>query len=140
MVDRLGAVVGQGEVGQLLPVVQEVALDQVTLVTQAENELSEPVGLVHLHDVPEHRPAADVDERLGKLVATGFSEPGTHPSAEDDDGDLGHGQLISHGKNFLGSVVDSEVRSSGQAPSARTTDIAVRSRILMSSQSDQFSM
>ena len=78
----------EGEVAGQLAVVEEVATDLVTLVTQAEHEATEAVLPVRLHDVPQDGLAADVDERLGQLVA-GLSDAGSHPPAQDDDGDVG---------------------------------------------------
>src|SRR5712691_6202785 len=45
-------------------VVEEVVADQVALVAEAEDEIHDPEVRVELHDVPEDRPAADVDHRL----------------------------------------------------------------------------
>ena len=45
-------------------VVEEVALDLIALVAERQHELVEAVPRVVLHDVPEDRPAADLDERL----------------------------------------------------------------------------
>ena len=75
------------EVVQVLPVVQEVAPDLVTLVAEAQDEATEAEVTVRLHDVPQDRLAADVDERLGQLLA-GLAQPGAHAAAQDDDGDV----------------------------------------------------
>src|SRR6185312_11652544 len=45
-------------------VVGEVLLDHPAPVAEAEHEVAEAVPAVQLHDVPEERAAADVDERL----------------------------------------------------------------------------
>ena len=73
---------------QVLAVVEEVALDQVALVAQAQHEAAEAEVLVGLHDVPQDRLAADVDQRLGQLLA-GLAQPGAHAAAQDDDRDVG---------------------------------------------------
>jgi hypothetical protein len=78
----------QGEVGHLGLVVEEVALDQIALVAQAEDEAAVAVAAVQLHDVPEDGLPADVDERLRELLAR-LSEPRAHASAEDHHGDIG---------------------------------------------------
>src|SRR5580692_2755113 len=45
-------------------VVGEVLLDHVALVAETDHEVLDPVRGVHLHDVPQHRLAADLDHRL----------------------------------------------------------------------------
>jgi hypothetical protein len=67
-------------VEQRLVVVQEVLLDHVALVAQAENELVVPPGGVVAHDVPEDRPVADGDHRLRdalRLLAHAHAEAAT---------------------------------------------------------------
>jgi hypothetical protein len=46
-------------------VVGEPLLDDVSLVAETDDELLDPVGRVDLHDVPQHRLAADLDHGLG---------------------------------------------------------------------------
>ena len=66
-------------------VVQEVALDLVALVAEREHELVEAVARVVLHDVPQDRPAADLDERFRThLGLLGQARAGA--AAQDDDG------------------------------------------------------
>ena len=55
----------EGDVARVQVVVGEVLLDQVALVAEADHELLDPMGGVDLHDVPEHRLAADLDHWLG---------------------------------------------------------------------------
>src|SRR5664280_2733620 len=74
----------QGEVRNLLPVVQEVALDLVALVAEAQHEPAKPKVTVDLHNVPQDRAAADIDQGLRQPI-TRLSQPGSHPAAQDDD-------------------------------------------------------
>src|SRR6266853_6089005 len=46
-------------------VVQEVILDHVAAIPEAENELAHSVVGVHLHDVPQNGTASDLHHRLG---------------------------------------------------------------------------
>jgi hypothetical protein len=46
-------------------VVQEVLLDHVAAVSEAEDELAHPVVGVHLHDVPQNGTATDLHHRFG---------------------------------------------------------------------------
>src|SRR5262249_28986124 len=46
-------------------IVREVFLDQVALVSEADDEVMQAVRRVDLHDVPQDRPAADLDHGLG---------------------------------------------------------------------------
>ena len=59
------------EAAAQIHVVQEVHLDDLALVAERQQELSDPVVGVALHDVPEDRPPADLDHRF-RLVARGF--------------------------------------------------------------------
>src|SRR5262249_31056840 len=45
-------------------VVREIFLDHIALVPKAYDELMDPMGAVDLHDVPQHRIAADFRHRL----------------------------------------------------------------------------
>src|SRR5262249_58917126 len=51
-------------VGERLVVVEEVVLDDLAPVAEAENEVVVSPRRVPLHDVPEDRPAADADHPL----------------------------------------------------------------------------
>jgi hypothetical protein len=79
---HLHAVVGHVErhVRHVQEVVREVFLDQVALVPEADDELVHAVRRVDLHDVPEHRLAADLDHGLGPehrfLADAGAHAPG----------------------------------------------------------------
>ena len=55
-----------GEVVVHRLVVQEIFLDHVAAIAEAEHEIAEPVVGVELHDVPQDRPAADLDHGLGR--------------------------------------------------------------------------
>ncbi len=57
-------------------VVQEVILDHVAAVSEAENELAHTVMGIHLHDVPEDGTAPDLHHRLGTEFGF-FPETGT---------------------------------------------------------------
>jgi len=46
-------------------IIQEVILDHVAAIAQAENELPHPVVRIHFHDVPQDRPPSDLHHRLG---------------------------------------------------------------------------
>src|SRR6267143_3905229 len=59
-------------------VVQEVVLDHVATISEAENELAHSVVGVHLHDVPEDGTAPDLHHRLGPEFSL-FPETGTNP-------------------------------------------------------------
>ena len=56
---------GDGEIVVHRLVVEEVLLDHVAAIAEAEHELAEAVVGVVLHDVPEDRPPAHLDHRLG---------------------------------------------------------------------------
>jgi hypothetical protein len=65
-------------------VAREEVLDDVAAVAQTEHEVIETRRRVALHDVPEDRPASDLDHRLrsdGRLLA----ETGAMAACEDDD-------------------------------------------------------
>jgi hypothetical protein len=64
-------------------VIGEELLDDVALVPQADHELVDPMRRVDLHDVPENRPPADLDHRLGPRLGL-FTDAGSKPSGEDD--------------------------------------------------------
>src|SRR3978361_1432997 len=63
-------------------VVREVFLDDVALVAQADDEIGQPVRGVHLHDVPQHGAAADLDHRLGAELRL-LREAGPEPAGQD---------------------------------------------------------
>ena len=70
------AAVGQDEVvRQRLVVPQEVVLDDIGLVAEAEHEVLVPEVRVVPHDVPQDRPVADRHHRLGQRL-------GVFPQAE----------------------------------------------------------
>src|SRR5438876_5695057 len=64
-------------------VVDEVVLDHLALVAEAQHELVEAVGRVRLHDVPQNRLTADIDQRLGAIFRL-FAEAGAHTTTQDD--------------------------------------------------------
>src|SRR5690606_31025756 len=61
---------------------QEVVLNDLALVAERDHELVHAAGLEGLHDVPEDRPASDLDHRLG-LDRRLFREPGAEAPGED---------------------------------------------------------
>src|ERR1035437_8920925 len=65
-------------------VVQEVFLDHVAAVAEAEHELTEAVVGVRLHDVPKDRASAHVDQRFGPKFGF-FAEAGAQASTQNDD-------------------------------------------------------
>ena len=65
-------------VGKAFAVVQEVILDDIAAVTEAENEIAVAVVRVVLHDMPEERAVPNVDHRFGDMLGV-VSEP--HPEA-----------------------------------------------------------
>src|SRR5262245_17436627 len=99
---ELLAALGEDEVvGDALVVVEEVVLDGVGLVAQAEDEVLVPVVGVVLHDVPQDRPVADGHHRLGHQVRI-LADAHAHPAAEKDD---------LHGATSLNVRVRERVRS-----------------------------
>ncbi len=60
----------ESDVGHVQRVIGKIFLDEIALVTAADDELIHAIGRIGLHDMPEHRPAADFDQRLG--LETGF--------------------------------------------------------------------
>jgi hypothetical protein len=71
-----------GEVADELAVIEEVPLDHVALVPEAEHELIEALCGVGLHDVPEDRPPPDIQHRLGDELGL-FPHASAEPTAED---------------------------------------------------------
>src|ERR1019366_944127 len=57
-------------------IVQEVILDHVAAISEAENELAHSVVGVHLHDVPQDGTAPDLHHRFGAEFGL-FSETST---------------------------------------------------------------
>ena len=70
-------------IGARQDVVAEVLLDHVALVAAADHEIVEAVGRVDLHDVPEDRLAADLDQRLGPDGAF-LADAGAVAARQDD--------------------------------------------------------
>ena len=70
----------QGHITAVPEVVPEVILDDLPLVSQADDEVSEPVVGIGLHDVPKDRLAADGHHGLGAVFGF-FPETSSHPSA-----------------------------------------------------------
>src|SRR4029453_11560093 len=74
---------GEGEVvGQALVVVEEVPLDDVATVAEAEDELVVPKWRVLLHQVADERPVANVHHRLGDGFGV-LPQPGAETTAEE---------------------------------------------------------
>ena len=78
----------EGDVGGVQEVVGEVLLDDVALVSQADDEVVDALLRVELEDVPEDGLAADLDHGLG---ADGgfFTETRAETAGEDDRFHLG---------------------------------------------------
>ena len=81
---RLVAADVDREVRALLAVAEEELLDLPALVAEADEEAAGAVVAVELHDVPQDRPLADLDQRLGHALGL-LAQPGAHPAREDDD-------------------------------------------------------
>src|SRR5690606_17925245 len=78
------AAVAHGEiVGHALVVLEEVALDGLARVAEAQDEILVPEMCVVLHQVPDDRARTDRGERLG-ITFRGFPEPHPQPSTEQD--------------------------------------------------------
>ena len=71
------------DVRRVEEVVREVLLDDVTLVSEAHDEVAHPVVRVDLHDVPEDRLAADLDHGLGPQLRL-FADPRSEAAREND--------------------------------------------------------
>ncbi len=71
-------------VEQRLVVAEEVLLDHVSLVPEAEDEVVVPPGRVVPHDVPEDRPVADRDHRLRRPLGL-LAHADAEPPAEEHD-------------------------------------------------------
>src|SRR5665213_2617043 len=54
----------EGDVRRVERVIGEELLDDVALVSAADDEVVDAVGRIRLHDMPEHRPAAELHHRL----------------------------------------------------------------------------
>ena len=67
-----------------LLVVQEVVLDELPAVAEAEDELRVPEVGVVAHDVPQNRPVADPDHRLRDALRL-LPHAHAEPAAEDHD-------------------------------------------------------
>ena len=82
---HLHRVVGdvEGDIGHVQKVVGEIFLDDVALVAAADHEVVNAVSRVRLHDVPQDRPPADLDHRLGFQVRL-FGNPRSEPAREND--------------------------------------------------------
>ena len=81
----LAAAVGQHEVvRQRLLVAQEVVLDRVGPVAQAEDELAVPEVGVVAHDVPQDRPVADRHHRLGDRLGLLAQADAPSPAEQHD--------------------------------------------------------
>ena len=72
----------EGHVRHVQRVVGEIFLDHIALEAAADHEITDAVGVVKLHDVPQDRPAADLHHGLG--LDMGFlGEPRPEPARED---------------------------------------------------------
>jgi hypothetical protein len=71
-------------VGNGLVVGEEIALDEMSLMAEAENEVPVAEVCVVLHHVPQDGAAPDGNERLRKGLAS-FPHPQAKTSAEEND-------------------------------------------------------
>ena len=106
-------------------VVQEVALDLIALVAERQHELVEAVARVVLHDVPQDRPAADLDERLRTHLGL-LGQARARAAAQDTTGN----PFVSHAKYLVyqSTVARRPVveRERGRQPSIRRALAASR--------------
>ena len=73
----------EGDVRHVEEVVGEILLDQIALVAAADHELVHAMGGIELHDMPEDRPAADLDHRL-RLEVRFLRDPRSQAASEND--------------------------------------------------------
>ena len=113
---HLAAAVGQDEVvGGGLLVVEEVVLDHLGAVAQAQHELGvTEVGVV-AHDVPEDRTVADGHHRLGARVV---ADPHPEPESTAEEDDL-HGSTSRVGRGKTSRAPQSRVWASCLVISSR---------------------
>jgi len=72
------------DIGHVEEVVGKILLDDIALVSQANDEIVDPVMRVNLHDVPEDRPAPDLDH--GFWLEMGFlADASAQTSGKDDN-------------------------------------------------------
>jgi len=93
-VELLTAVREGKVVGKTLIIVEEVVLDHVRLVAEANDKvLVAEVGVV-FHEMPQDGSVANVDHGLGDRVRV-FPEPNAEPSAEQDNFHIGSPSFLS---------------------------------------------
>ena len=80
---RPGVAEADGQVGDLLAIVEEVLLDLPALEAEAEHEAPGAVVAEQLHDVPQDRALADLDERLRDALGL-LAHAGALAAGEDD--------------------------------------------------------
>lgn len=73
----------KGHVRHVQEVIGKVLLDDIPFVTAADDEVMDAMMGIELHDVPENRPAADLDHGLGPKVSF-FGDAGSVATGEDD--------------------------------------------------------
>src|SRR5712671_5577194 len=64
-------------------VIGEIFLDDVALVSQADDEFIDPMGAVYFHDMPDDGPPADLHHRLGTNHRL-FGKARAHPACQDN--------------------------------------------------------
>ena len=82
--ERLAAAAEHEVVRDRLVIAQEIVLDHLGPIAQAEDEVLVPEVRVVAHDVPQDRARADGDHRLGDGFVV-FAQAETLASAEQDD-------------------------------------------------------
>ena len=75
--------------------IKKVFFYLLSLVTQGEIELVLSITGVVFHDMPENGLAANLDKRFGTHFGI-LCQPGAHPPAEDNDGDVGFFIFFGH--------------------------------------------
>src|SRR6266403_921958 len=104
---------GKNEVvGPGLFVVEEVLLDDVSTIPEAEDEVGVTIVSVVLHQVPEDRPMSDLHHWLRNIV-TCLSQTHTETTAKDDDL---HAPTSANAR----SGADVQRRDSSMSPAARS--------------------
>ncbi len=64
-------------------VIGEILFDDIALVAQADDEIVDAMGCVHLHDVPQDGAPADLNHGLGPQVRL-FRNAGAQTTGQDD--------------------------------------------------------
>src|SRR4029453_19427887 len=82
--DMLGPLAQDEIVGYALVIVEEVFLDLIAFVTEAEDEVRVPIVGVVLHHMPDDRPVAEWHERFRDTLRV-VPQAGAKPAAKKHD-------------------------------------------------------